>query len=436
MGRNNKLTFLKVIFTYALFSPSFYNYLDTKGLAIVNGGLIILFVIYFIMRRIRKIYFHTKMEKLLFLFILFSFVLYFILIGISSLINNSKNLTLLDIADYNKPAVMLISFIFPFITLERENIHDFYKFTNRFFILSLFVIFIFGLFHLFGNDYLKKILSFYTKEDVLTTFRIATPFVNPYDLAIFLILIFTHFIYFSLITGRIKYAFVAFISVVILLFTQSRIGFVSLVYASLLIYLFSLFGISKVKRAFPIITFAIIFLALIYIVYKFYYLSYLFGGIQSYLQGESFSSWDIRKSQIEFVVNTMEKNILAFLIGFGPAKDVIRYIENNHFYYFFRYGFIGWFFFFIFPSVLGIIYSFRSIRIVQNVYEKAFYFSILIWFITIISVASLGNNFSEQMRLSFFYHFFIGTAIRNYYIHKNWRKNDGKSKCVYNNSCI
>lgn len=410
-----KLLILKMLFIYAFLFPSFYNILGTKGLAIVNGGVIALGLL--IILNQRQIYFHQRTEKQIFMPILFSLLVYFTLIGLASIINNYDNLILDDLFDYHRPILLFVSFSLPFFIIkEKRDVFHITQFTGKFFTFSIWSIFIIGFFHLYETPNMKNIIGFYTKVANINSYRLSAPFANPYDLAIFLILLFNYFLL-SFIYKRFLYILPLFISFVILLFTQSRIGFISLIFAFSILT----FMLMKPQKNFKLnkpVVFKILPLFIlmgITFAYIFPKLSYLYSGFISYLSEESFSSWDLRKKQIYLALNLFEDKILAFLIGFGPAKEILKYPENNHLYYLFRYGIIGEILFFIIPSILGIFYSYKTYKKSISMEVKIIFLSLCVWILTVLSVASLGNNFSEQMRLSFFYWFFIGFVVRSYF---------------------
>jgi hypothetical protein len=124
----------------------------------------------------------------------------------------------------------------------------------------------------------------------------------------------------------------------------------------------------------------------------------------------------MRLEQMDYVIKNLDSRVL---IGNGPSKGIKDVFEIQYILYLFRYGLLG-LFFTITIIFLAFFYSKKVYNIYRNkmisIKEIAFYKSFYIWS-TILFIASFGNVFIEQIRISYFFYFNLGYMI--YLTHMN-----------------
>jgi len=126
------------------------------------------------------------------------------------------------------------------------------------------------------------------------------------------------------------------------------------------------------------------------------------------------SSMSIRQEQFQTALNLAKDNPLVFLFGNGPAKSSMEYVESMYTYFFFRYGVIGFILYFLFPLCLGITLLFNILKTIgKNNKNYPFFLALLLWFLC-IPICSIGNNLTEQVRVSFLYYGTLGIITKAY----------------------
>jgi hypothetical protein len=142
---------------------------------------------------------------------------------------------------------------------------------------------------------------------------------------------------------------------------------------------------------------------------------YLTGQFIIVLDGGGIgNSANVRLSQFLFALDKAERNFIILVFGNGPAKDEMEFVESLYTYLFYRYGVLG---LILNLAVLGLS-MFHCFKIVLKVGPRSklyeLYLSILLWLLT-IPIMSIGNNFTDQARISFFYYMILGLVAVSYY---------------------
>lgn len=136
--------------------------------------------------------------------------------------------------------------------------------------------------------------------------------------------------------------------------------------------------------------------------------SYLTGQFIRLLEGKGIGrSGNIRIEQFLFALDKAN-HPLILLFGNGPAKSELEYVESIHNYQFYRYGLTGLLLYFLVPICCGIFYSWNILRAIGHRHPLyPLFLCVFIWYL-LISALSIGNNFTEQVRLSFFFYSTLG----------------------------
>jgi len=105
------------------------------------------------------------------------------------------------------------------------------------------------------------------------------------------------------------------------------------------------------------------------------------------------------------------QNPIILFFGNGPAKSEMQFLESVYVFFFYRYGFIGLLLLYFFPLFTAVLLAFDRLKNL-TVYSMAypFYLSVFLWFL-VGPLMMIGNNFTEQVRLSFMYYSIIGVMI-------------------------
>jgi hypothetical protein len=175
---------------------------------------------------------------------------------------------------------------------------------------------------------------------------------------------------------------------------------------------------SKLNRKF--VKFLLLFTFLMFLfVFSISYLiesfPYLTGQFVKFLNGEGAGgSANARLDQLLFAIDKASNNGFIWVFGNGPAKNEMEYVESIYTYQFYRYGIVGVVLYFIVPLLVCSWLSWRCMMLVGfKSQDFPIYFALLLWFLT-IPLMSIGNNFTEQIRLSFFFYTFVGFINARY----------------------
>jgi hypothetical protein len=405
------------IFFYALFFPSFHSVFGTTGAILVNGGILGLAASYFLLLQRGVVRFQSGSEREAVIAVLAILLYYLAAIAFAAAFL-SEQVIFRDIYEVHRPALHMLVFLLPLFLIRQL---DDLRTVERWLGVAFVIIVLIGL-----NQYTRTfdlISELYTKPANVTSRRVSAPFGNPYDYA-FVMTFFCLFFLFKLLwTRRFVYAVLCFVSIAGVLLTQSRAVFGALVVAlaviapSVLIFE-ARHRLTVLRVPKRIVLFSAVVLALAgggTYVYSEYsdHLTYLITGIERVAQGQEMRSLSVRQQQFAVTLARADENVLVALFGNGPSKGVMEYVESVYAYYLFRYGFLGLLLVFATPLLLSIVLLGRTIN--RKVPHKALLLAVLCWFL-VIPVASIGNNFTEQFRISFLYYFFLGMSVRVFFL--------------------
>jgi hypothetical protein len=417
LNSNNYFVFL---FLLAILMPTFYNYFGNAGSILVNGLLIVFITIFLALTQGSKIIFNCKKSKKIALIYLIPLVLFLILQPLSMAIGvwNGTSLIERDFFEFYKPLLYLLIFIFVYLHFSANDQVIVFQ---RLLIMVFIFVLLLGL-----NQFFRlydPLTEFYTKPLNISTGRVSAPFKNPYDYAFFI----TFFAYYFLMRSlfdRFLYLPLFFVALFMIILTQSRsvvagflVSFFVLMPLAISYFGFTLktFRLNK-KLIWFYCAFLIIFLLLVvaipYLTQNFQYLTGQFTRLLE--TGEIGGSANHRLEQFKYVLDRNSENPLTIFFGNGPAKNEMEYVESIYTYLFFRYGLLGvvLYFFILFMSI---IHCFKLVKALSSKSKYyALFLSIFLWLIT-IPLLSIGNNFTEQTRISFFYYMIVAFTAASYY---------------------
>lgn len=318
-----------------------------------------------------------------------------------------------DFMELYRPISYLLSFLFGYYMAKDSTSISNYIGRYRILLFSVFGIVLlailsFMLFDVFG----KYILSFYTKDHNVFTRRLTGTFNNPYDFAFVALLPFCYAFISYLRLGNYRMLLIALVSLLAVILSQSKAGFLSLIFCFSLIYLFYpfVFSIRKISVAqmgrllvLPVIGGIA---SISFILYMGDQISYLMDGINKLLEGQGDKSTNIRILQVEFVINSFINHPYKLFFGFGPSKATVEFLEMLPLLYLYRYGILG-------LVILGywiawgtfICYTKAKLENVETM--KLIYFATFTWFASVLT-SGIGNNVIDQSRVSFIYFCLIG----------------------------
>ncbi len=408
---NISFSFLMI---YAIFMPSFFSTFGRSGSFIINGGLIFLLLVCVLKFDVLE---GSKV------FITYSLLIlsFFIVIPISMFIGvvfGGIELNIRDFYEFYRPLLYFLTFLYSYrFFISKKNTQFFECLLAVVFIIST----VFGVNHYLG--FIDSISEKYTKTLNIDSFRVSTPFVNPYDYAFFMSF-FVLYYFVKFIYSSIYYFFLFLVSIVMMILPQSRSVAVGFLIAAFIVmplviaYLsFNLKRFSISNKAF--LYYFLFVLLLLSFVFSIPYLMenfrYLTGQFVRLIeQGDIGRSAGIRVQQFVFALGKASDNALILFFGNGPAKNEMQFVESIYNFLFYRYGLVGFslYFFTLFLTI------YFSVNLLKNTSEKnssyPLHLAILIWLIS-IPFLSIGNNFTEQVRLSYFYYVIIGFVVSSYY---------------------
>ena len=412
--------YFRFVFLFSIVMPTFQNYFDSAGVLIVNGALIV-FLFFYLFRMRVFLFFQSNAHKARVFRYLIPLLLMAMVLPLSmaiGLLFGNINLIERDFYEGYRPLLYMMTFLFSFSFFSKEGSLD------RFESLLLFVfiiVVVLGLNHYFG--FFSPISYYYTKTLNIESYRVSTPFTNPYDYAFFM----TFFVYYFFMKAffhNMKYIPFFFMSIVMLVLPQSRSVMVGFLVGFFLIMPFLLsFTEFKVKRMIikkRLLYFYVIFVlililligALPYLIENFRYLTGQF--VRLIENGDIGNSAGLRIQQFLFALDKAVNNPLILVFGNGPAKDEMQFVESIYNYLFYRYGLIGVFCYFLI-LFLAVFETWKIVKYLRsNSKNYCFFYAVLLWLLT-IPLLSIGNNFTEQVRLSFFYYTILGLVSASYY---------------------
>lgn len=396
----------------AIFLPGFRNVIGNAEVAVVNGTLLFFCLIYTF-----HSYRNHNVSGTLSSIVLLSLFLYFIIVSFSSVngILYGVQVSLRDIFEFHKPALYILIFlsvhrIIQYDAFFSDKIHRILK-------VTLVIVTIFSVIHIFSSG---SILSVYTKDHNIDTKRLSAPFVNPYDFAFFLSFLASYFLALGVSKSK-KYLLPFLLCLLLISLTQSRsvfFPFVGLIFPFLFFTVFLAnyrrFLRLKVERHLLSLVFILTCLAVsvfFYISANYEQYAYLISGLLNILESGSLGSAETRIEQFQLAVRFIKDSPATILFGLGPAKSVMEHLESMYSFYLFRYGLFGFFFGFFVPYICSVSALIRKIC-GEGIRAEEFPLnaSILV-FLMMVPFFSIGNNFNEQVRLSFFYMTLIACSV-------------------------
>lgn len=396
--------FFEVLWMVAIFLPGFRNVIGNAEVAVVNGALLFLCLMYILFS-----YREYALVGLPSSLVSFSLLSYFLIVSFSTVngLRYGVQVDLRDIVELHKPALYILIFLSVHKMLQNEAL--FSQRMHRILKVTLIIITVFSVIHLFSSG---TILSIYTKDHNINTNRLSAPFVNPYDFAFFLSFLACYFISLGVSRGK-KYIIPFLLCLLLISLTQSRsvfFPFVGLIFPCLIFAVtlanYKKLMLFKVERHLLSLLFLLICLAVIvffYVSVNFEQYAYLISGLLHILESGSLGSADTRIEQFQLALLLIQDSPVTILFGLGPAKSIMEHLESMYSFYLFRYGLFGFLFGFLIPYICAVFMLVR--RIVGNGTGSDDFplNASILMFLVMVPFFSIGNNFSEQIRLSFFY---------------------------------
>jgi len=417
-----------VVLLFAFFFPVFQKQLGTAGAMLVNGGIIALISLFFLAKGRLVLYFSDDKEKKVYLSIALIFVFFALHIPLSMAVGavwGGVNISGRDFFELHRPILYFLVFTLAFFTFKnRCSLAGF----ERLLIFVFWILVALGVNHYYG--FFDDISQLYTKQINIRTRRVSAPFVNPYDYA-FAMSFFIFYFFLKTIFLSPRYLVLSGVAIVMFVLPQSRsvvvgflIGFFLVLPLSLLFFNFDVMKL-RVKKGvlyFFLLFFAVLFSLVAMLPFLIENFAYLTGQFVRVLEGEGVgNSANIRLNQFLFALDKALTNPLILLLGNGPAKDEMEYVESIYNYQFYRYGLVGLALYFIYPISISCCYCLRLLKATPVTSEfYSLYFAIFVWLLT-IPLMSIGNNFTEQIRLSFFYYAILAIVASAYLISRRGR---------------
>jgi hypothetical protein len=419
--RLNLNYFFAFLFFYAISIPFFHSQIGSAGVLVVNGTIIIFISLYLFINNGFSIPFSDQGHKDLALLYMIPLSLFVVLIPLSMFVGFSfGGVTVIerDFFEFYRPVLYLLVFIFSYLYFTKEGSSIYFE---KMLIFIFLVVVLFGLNHFFR--FFDGVSELYTKAHNIKTMRVAVPFVNPYDYAFFMTF-FVYYFFVKFLFGKFYYLFFFLLSVVMLVLPQSRsvaAGFLVGFFVLMPLFLtYTGFSLKRLRINYRLLFYYVFFLLVtVFFILSIPYLienfGYLTGQFIRLLEsGEVGGSAGARVDQFLFALEKAVSNPLIMFFGNGPAKDEMEYVESIYNYLFYRYGLVGVFLYFYF-LIISIYFCFRLVKLLGHQSKHyALFLAILLWFIT-IPLLSIGNNFTEQARTSFFYYMLLGLVAASYY---------------------
>jgi hypothetical protein len=410
---------LGLVFVFAIFAPTFRSYIGTQGAIIVNGGILILLCLWMVGNG-QVIRFLSQQEATAYKIIAGCFCYYFVAIAFATLFL-SKRVVVPDLYELHKPLLHLLSFTAAFVFigtaahLERVTRLLFWCFAG---IVLISLVQIAGV---------GAIGEMYTKEANVRAGRVTAPFGNPYDYA-FVMSFYVYLFALRFVKLRTAGSLVGLlITLALVVLSQSRTNVIVIAIALAVVIPVVLIldrsaAIRRLLIPVELRKYSIIAAiagggALLVIGLFGDEVRYLVGGIERLLQEGRQSSLDVRLRQLEVITAMAAQDVWIALFGNGVSKDVMPLVESSYAFFLFRYGVVGFLIVFVLPLLVVLWILIRMLLEVRSD-QKYLAMAVLVWFVT-LPVASIGNSFTEQPKISFLFYFLMGLGIRYYYLAKH-----------------
>lgn len=403
------------LFLIALFLPTLQSSLGNSGAIFVNSAIFFVAVAYLLSRLgFPPSAFSLSGEQKI---IIIGFGLLFATIPISmmtGLLFSGINLSIRDFFELHRPMFYCAIFLAGVFSARQ---HPFDPTFLRVIYFSFWVAITIGFLQIFWGN--SSFFGLYTKAANIAKGRMAAPFINPYDFAFFLSFYCCLFVsFFGLVRERRLTGFLMLIIALFgILLTQSRSVFVGAIFSVVFLVPILAFLMSK-KSYFIIKKYILRFtlmsvLSVLLLISSFLYLAdsfpYLVYSLLAFVsEGKIGTSANLRVIQLNFAIEKAAGNPLTFFFGNGPAKDEMPIVESMYTYLFYRYGFLGLTSYLSIFIALPMVVAARGFAAsCSSITEKALFLAFAAWCVS-MGIMFLGNNFTEQTRLYFFYFFLVG----------------------------
>jgi len=412
--RPSQMHLYVIIWVFALFFPMFADRLGAAGMGIINGGLISMILLVMLIHGFRIPVFRG--EALAALLICVALVYYFLAV-LGTIAFQSTPVVMGDIYELQRPVLHVLCFFLPLVLIRtRQDL----AVVERLLIFTFFALLIIA-----GAQILRLIdpvAVLYTKPFNIQSGRATVPFVNPYDLAFVTTLPAFFFLVRTVVYGRWRDAALFGAGLLLIALTQSRAVFAGFVVGLIVLFPAVLIAGSvgplarfripaRVLRA-GAIAVAVISLGAAAVVYIREAFSYLVSGYERVWMGHALNSLNIRLAQLDQTLQLASADWSVALFGNGPGKSMVRNLESTYVFYTFRYGVMG----LLLIKLLPIAVVLRELLVTPKVLLTRgrfgpFLLALAMWYLT-APLLSIGNNFAEQVRVSFLFWGLMGVAVR------------------------
>lgn len=411
------MLFLQGALISMLFFPSFVSQLGSTGAIIVNVVTALFLIVSLSLSQGFRMPNPTKAHLLVFRGI----VAYGLIIATSMMVGVSLGnikLSFRDFYEFQRPLFYILSFLGGCLAARKSfGVERMSQLLFGVFLVCLAL----GFIQFFRIA--DPIMSLYTKESNIIRHRVSAPFVNPYDYAFF-----GSFFVFWFISniaqkhGSFLFQLLLLLSAFVAIFaTQSRSVFVGLfVSLSIVPLFFWLVNFRKLSllpkstlRSVGLMSVIVGFVVFVFLQFTNSF-PYLINSISGFLAGEGAGgSAKIRFGQWEFAMQKAGMNPMILLFGNGPAKAEMPIVESLYTYLIYRYGIVGLLLYFGCFIVGPFIAIFRGLRRRENdIVLKNLLSAFCLWILA-MPILFIGNNFTEQVRLSSFYFLILGYCIES-----------------------
>jgi hypothetical protein len=424
MYKIDRFFYFKLVFLFAIFFPTFTIYSGNIGAIFINFTIIIACSIFILKYSKTNNILKINNPYVKIFFYLWSLSLLIMVLSYSSgFFFSNINIINRDIFELHRPVFYILVFTFTYLSFR--TVADFIKYEKL--LQFSFFIFIIAAYLQF-NHLTPEILGLYTKMHNIDSGRVSVPFHNPYDYAFIMTFFNFYFIISYIIDGKKIKLLYFLISILLLLTTQSRALLSAFIFGFIIIlpiviiylnfYKFKELKLNKIIIRFNIIFISTILLGILSIALVIEYFPYIVYGFTQLIEGERLNSASERLEQLLFAIDSSSKNPILFLIGHGPSKEIMQYVESYYAYGFYRYGIFGLFTLFILPVLLVIYLLIRVLKVIGADHKSySLFLTVLVWFL-VLPLSSIGNNFIEQLRISFFYYSLLAIVLRAYIVFK------------------
>ncbi|HEY8401526.1 MAG TPA: hypothetical protein VIK89_09705 [Cytophagaceae bacterium] len=409
----NSYALLSLVLIFNFIFPTFNFYFDDKastGSIILNSILLLLSIGLMLLKN--TIYDGKVFRSSVIFFGLFSMVISL------SILFNLKDFIIRDLFELHRPVFYASAFLLPqFFFWDRKKI-------EKHIFLPVMIVLIYeillGIAALNKTETIKYFLSLYTKNHNVISGRATGTFVNPYDYAYMMVFFATCSIYLFIKTKKLIYLIKSILSIYVTLISQSRTGFIILLLALIYLMIFLIVSNKNMSVKFKMLIMSTFLITAILTAFgtierllKENY-PYLYSGLYSLINKDisEVSSFNARLEQLIWALNEFSKSPVTVIIGNGPGKGIREYLEMQYIVYFYRYGTIGLF--------VCIVYLFYGVYITSRAYfysrKKEYGVKTeALWIglnclAVVTPIASMSNNFIDQIRISYFLFFMMGLA--------------------------